>query len=1501
MPFDESILDDVAKLSDDEALKFFEGLTPEERTEFDSALAVKPPPSTTLNSTVDRYVDHADYGQQMSVATAAPSPEKKPIFPPLTPGGTLFTDSGKDPAGTLKTLHKGIDTAVTTAQESIGRPLAETAIKTAPLPATSPLGKRLDRLFLSPIAGQGIKQFDTTPQEMAAGRKQLEAALPKGEILGISAADAVEGLVEGGGNIVNYTPLGAEQALLGVSTRLLSSAPTWAKIFGKLGARAMGNAVENVGQEALQLAGQSEVSSDEAKKRLALASGVGAIFGAGVQGGKEIFGKAPKLENAPLLVGDIPPTRLSNPMHHIPPQELSVLIKESIAATPDVEISGKDFSTAHAANSMTVTATAGPGGTIHAHIVNKDGTKTLLMLNTPKEAADFYQKLSAQSHHSLSVPPSETLGIDRDMYYAMMGAENVNATGQIMAWPNGIRGETAVVRNQDISPQPQVGALISATPEGPRIDAVIPLVPDRAPGDIDIGSRVVIDGPRGTPEIVGTIKSAGDGRYVVADDLGKKHTVDSYRVRAASEAEVLQADAMFGDSMGALSFEEKIVQAMRSSGRELAVKDVAALTGLDLEASVTILQAMESTGAIVKVGNAWDLPLEKPKSFFKTPEQPSLESPFKVGDFVYAKGRNGQEAARVVGIDANGKARLQLGKNSLGLDEFDVKDLRPTTPPGIAETKGVTPSQPILYGGPPTVDELKQNFSGEADNVLKLLKRMMPDQVKRALSGFLDARHRGPLALRHHIREVQATKAFEEMRQLEYEKIRRMFPNQKTHEAFDLDLDKAIRAKTLTEADALMEKYPAWVAVKDEAHKLIIEKQNLDTRYKELTGHDFDNAGLADTEGLIQQWVARRYWAFTNQRQWHKHAIHSQEIMDGAIAHIKSQNVNAFQTDSSIAQELRRILRADNPLEAYGKSGLNPYGKKSMFHRQDIPEPIRKLLGEHQSGMMNLAESLGTQRAVIHSLEAWDAITQDPRAFLPGPPTGPEAHLWKQLPDDSKKYGAAARGFVREEIWDAFAGLQEQLGRSHEWVRALTGWVKGNQVALGGLRPYWRSTKGNLDSSMAVGGISVFRPVEMGKTLKEAFDAIKAFRKDPTADGSGKIIYEAKKYGADWSGYASMEIKRDYDKALEDFGAVFGAPSDDALDIIAGLNKKYGTGLIKRGQEWGGGMMDLNDQIFRIANYIGLRRKFLARGMTPENAARAASERINKYFWNAQNVGRHVEKARQSAVGVAANYLTPYAEDMRTHINMARGFANEDTAYRLRMLAWHGIFYGTALFGIKGVNALLNNVSPEEMAEAERKMTKSSQTYKPLSSVVPFRDSNGNLQVFDFTPFSYPASLTAGNVDDPVATRIAANILTGPFSEAGSKLVRKPLELTGVVRPLPKYNPTMLEGEASAWKILEFMSDTSLVPQAPVKIIKDVNKLQGKTPFSKTVTPGQITARALGLPVESVPKTMVPRVFEFSKELKDAGKGLSNKDAKIKDASKQRIKDLGKQFRGEKK
>lgn len=840
----------------------------------------------------------------------------------------------------------------------------------------------------------------------------------------------------------------------------------------------------------------------------------------------------------------------------------------------------------------------------------------------------------------------------------------------------------------------------------------------------------------------------------------------------------------------------------------------------------------------------------------------------KEGDLVYVQGSGAQTGtyttAKVIGPgEAPGTVQVDVGAGNTRT--VDAGSLWPANY-GAADPKTLAAPQIPLPGEAPGPGQLPPHLAQQASTVLGLMSRFgagvqdLGDKLRRA---FFGKGLTGPQDLAQQVQSILASQAIQDTSMDAFRALRSRLKGLKGTQLlgqFDKDFLAYVQGRGID-----MSKHgETWDAVKELADNMLRERDALDKRIADLGGIPDDLIHLREN-GEVDRYVARHYLArVMGPGEWAKRV--PADVMGDALAFLRKQaDARGIHiSDHELALNLHEIVRAPNPLDAFQGNGVMKGALGHLERLSDIPEPLRKAMGEVESGQYRLATTLGTQRAVAANLELMANLSSDRTYYSPGP----RADLHPvPLPNNPRYYGKAAGGYVHPDIYDALVNVPKTLDSVPAILRTLQGHMKGNLI---GANPgaLLHHTMANVWHSVLAGGLDVMRPVESGRAMKEAWSALRGYGAGLTELGTpGALALEARRYGALRPGLGAAEIQTIQDQFANHFDKVLGQRPATFWDFAGKWNGAVST--YKSAQAHLGHLYDMNNDLFKLANYAALRRKFLAAGMDVGAAAANAAHRVNLSFPDASNLGSAVNSLRNT-VGVGAPFLTPIAEEARIHALLPQRMLSEpDLKWRVGATA---LLTG-ALFGAGAAARHMNGISDEEVDAGMSELTRRQKSFRPALAVAPWRDSQGRLNVYDLTHFSYAAKLLNGNPDDAMWRRVMANVLTSPLSQTAGDGVNKVLEKAGLIHPLPDYKP--LPGEQDVTGLLSQIQGSGFGAPEIVSRVQSALRKGGVTvappPTKEPFTPAQMAQEITGLPF-AFPVTAGPGPSHLASTKEDIGK-----------------------------
>jgi hypothetical protein len=902
---------------------------------------------------------------------------------------------------------------------------------------------------------------------------------------------------------------------------------------------------------------------------------------------------------------------------------------------------------------------------------------------------------------------------------------------------------------------------------------------------------------------------------------------------------------------------------------------------------------------------------------------------YKRGEEVYlgkvGKDMPGHRTGRIVGRkqgDANGLYVQELLPRSVPgepetieggkIEFFPFNEIYPSNAVRIHD---MVPEGPE-YPPPPGPGDLLPHEIYKINTIRGLYQRFQDGMAK-----WITGDHfRGTIGVGDLINISKSAKNLEYAPEIEAD-LKRAFPTQKLLSDFDKDLalawegklrnatqfpgllkkgEKVVGVMGRDATDAYMTaKYgEAWTKGKAIFEKYLKESQMWQDIIIQHGGVPENFAKLME-DGLMDRYAARMYRTFTMKPgEWAGIVEKSfPELMENAVKFLQDQAAKDYGIipTSSIQDELYRLLRTDDPLKNGQASNMLGSTFKRLLARRDIPEVLRKLMGEEESGSLRITATLGTQRAIAANLTAMSELVNNRSWYSPGP--NPAMGLTMKVPNNSRMYGRAAGGYVHpmfEPIVKMGARLND--GTPMRVLRAIVGWAKTNEVALGGGAPFVNATMGNMYYSALAGGINpLLDPMRSGKYIRDALQLMLDYAQDPSALGkAGQKMIQLRRLGMDIPGFAEVEMATGRDRITRELVSALKAVPDgaDASEYMSHFRDASKAVISAPGQAKDAFVSAYGhiDRTFKIANFLALEEKFynqLTGGASTlwekasgdhllgkdmmylkqaladkkdivyrEVAARKAAERINQSFPNPQNVGKIIAGLRSTA-GVFAKYLTYTAEDFRINGMLAKRMVDEPDL-RWRLLATSALAYG--VFGNKGMMGALrryNGISDEEVDAAMKDRSFNQRGFRHLVIVPPFRDSKGRLMMIDASQWFGPTRFLNGDPTDGFAKRMISNLITSPVEGgAGESAVNNFLVQTGLARQKDPHK--MLEGEGDALNAVNTIWDYGGAPKGPKRIIEALRRngtinddtFGRLSRFEEPLTAGETASRFFGVNTE---------------------------------------------------
>ncbi len=766
--------------------------------------------------------------------------------------------------------------------------------------------------------------------------------------------------------------------------------------------------------------------------------------------------------------------------------------------------------------------------------------------------------------------------------------------------------------------------------------------------------------------------------------------------------------------------------------------------------------------------------------------------------------------------------------------------------PKPAHIADITP-QEVPKVPMPGPGELPDHALDEINDTVRLIRQLIKEdskyrtvggkvtQRKGLLGWFANDNVRGPENLRHWINSMHGAKAIASPAEKAkiMESVRQGLPAKKMFDAAANDLDKVFSGRVPM---AVFEKHHPDVSADMKNYTSALMKE-ANANSKELTelGLVPEDLSVLRDLGIIDQYRAKVYKAhYLGKGGWAK--VVPDNVLQDGIHYLQNQHPN--WDNAQVAAEVMSIIRADDPRARYLQSSLNK-ASGNLKERQTFAPEVEALLGLEKSGPVKMAVTLAHQRSLLRQIKIWNEIATDPRYFSPTAKPG-----FVPVEAVKGKFGNAANGYVSEDLIPLM-DVTNAPDLGFQMSHMLGAWVKRNQVLLGGPVPWANNIMRNIIPSYMAGGLLPWKPVQAMQDMTQAMALRKAWNKNPVKGSAGELFHEAQSLGALPANQARVEMGFGTDKMLDLVADAMGT----SQDLYSGLTKLRKVAE-KLTPEQLGEMYEAIDTNFKFANYLALRRKFLKQGMTPEQAGRTATDRINQSFINFEHTGRLAKEARSTPFGSLAPYLTSAVEEIRIKGLLTKRLL-EEPDLRGRVLAAGALFAGAgaSLWALRN----LNGISDEEVAESFAVRKNSGRQWRPGSIALPWRDADGRVQHMDFGGPIPELNLAQGDPTDPLFTRIASNIVKTPINgSVYENMFDYAASRSGILTEKPPQKPRDLDAERGTLDaIAPFFKQSGVVPgvvSSGMETLRKGGVIGELGPNEEARTPGQTLWNSLGLP-----------------------------------------------------
>lgn len=472
-----------------------------------------------------------------------------------------------------------------------------------------------------------------------------------------------------------------------------------------------------------------------------------------------------------------------------------------------------------------------------------------------------------------------------------------------------------------------------------------------------------------------------------------------------------------------------------------------------------------------------------------------------------------------------------------------------------------------------------------------------------------------------------------------------------------------------------------------------------------------------------------------------------------AVELITQRNRGEFQFQTE--DDMMSILGM-NKKELIQQAAKNPNGNaaKNLKKREFLEKEIQGIIGKVDSASVQIAYSLATAESLLNRIKLWSGLADTPY-WSPGPrpdlsPNGvePGGLVIPNLPI----YGKAAGGRIHESFKFLLEAKPHQEGQSI--FRALRSVWKFNEVVAGGFSPWVNQVMRNWKGLLISGGLQGSGDFA---TFFDAAEMMLKYRQNPILY-KGSIYEAAMNNGAVGTGFAGSEINKN--KAVKKILNAIRSQKGNSTSYWDLMSNVSAT--LKGGAEDVGAMYDAIDRLFKLTAYMNNYRRCISRGMSIDDAAAFSTMRNNQSFVNFEMVSPAVEKMRNGNIGGMAPFLSSKAEDLRINGTLLMRLRNEPDLQARVLAAGSALAVAGALMREQ---RRANGITDDMARKAVDAPKLATQAFHPMATVWPELDSEGRIQLVDFTQWDDLFIMMQMHERDFAPAAIIRNNLTGLYGE----------------------------------------------------------------------------------------------------------------------------------------
>ncbi len=469
------------------------------------------------------------------------------------------------------------------------------------------------------------------------------------------------------------------------------------------------------------------------------------------------------------------------------------------------------------------------------------------------------------------------------------------------------------------------------------------------------------------------------------------------------------------------------------------------------------------------------------------------------------------------------------------------------------------------------------------------------------------------------------------------------------------------------------------------------------------------------------------------------------------------------KTPAEVRADIAAVLREPDVGIALEKRGYLPKGVGGTLAERtvwDTPalKAVKELLGPIEDPLMRLTMSLQAAEAAYATAKAGDLLVNTPYFSRV-----PREDLTYRVPNDAR-YGRAQGGYTTPELapfLDPTLMAKEAAEYAELYVKIIRGWKMTN-TALGSSTVFLNNIMQNVPSLYASGGIAGF----VDGSVVDVLSGWHHYSKNPTGIGPQNVIREAMQLGVAGNTLSHMETDFQNKSMQQELWAHIiqktggGGSFPQMMMAVQSFITQKGI----RSVDAVLAVHDSIDQLAKTTTYVSVKKSYLKKGLSNDEAATMAASRVLRYFPDWRFVPPWVAKTRSLQGVLLAPFLSSVTNGMRITANIAAdtmksaaGMLPDNPYLAMRMAA--GVGVGAAMYkGVQGI-ARSRGLTEADEIECEGWMTLEQKNRAPMRVWIgKQRNANGEMgcEFVDISTWNdITRALKGVNQGDPLTDQFA--------------------------------------------------------------------------------------------------------------------------------------------------